>query len=312
MSQHILRGRFRDAAAPWLFVGPWLLGLVTLVAFPFAASFVLSFCRYDMLSAPQYVGLHNYQRLAQEIAAGEGFARALYQTAYYALLAVPLSIAVGIALAVMLSWNVRGRSIYRTVFFLPSVVPIVATSVLWIWLLDPNDGLVNWVLSWFGLPPQLWLKGHEEVLWTGRFGSKDALVLMSLWGVGNFMIIYLAAIGDVPRQLYEAAQLDGAGPVRRFRHVTLPLLTPVIFFNLVMGLIQSVQAFTQIYIVSEGTGQPAGSLLVLSLFVFLSAFADLDMGYASAVAWVLFVLLVVATAALFRWSRAWVHYQGMR
>jgi multiple sugar transport system permease protein len=159
-----------------------------------------------------------------------------------------------------------------------------------------------------GLPGQLWFKGTGEAALSLDFGSKDALVLMSLWGVGNFMIIYLAAIGEVPQELYEAAELDGAGPLRRFRHITLPLLTPVIFFNLVMGLIQSVQAFTQVYIVSEGTGKPDGSTLMLSLHLFLAAFKDLEMGYASAMAWILFVILAVCTAALFRSARHWVHY----
>jgi multiple sugar transport system permease protein len=311
----------RQPLAGLLFVSPWLIGLALLVVFPFAASLVWSFCRYDLLSPPQFIGTENYQRLAREILSGEDFGQAIWNTAYYALLAVPLSIALGVTLAVMLSWRVRGQAVYRTIFFLPSVVPAVAASALWLWLLDPAHGLVNHLLQSVGLPGQLWFKGTSEgalslpaTLFDGRpgvslaFGSKDALVLMSLWGVGNFMIIYLAAIGDIPRELYEAAEIDGAGPLRRFRHLTLPLLTPVIFFNLVMGLIQSVQAFTQAYIVSEGTGQPAGSTLMLSLHLFLAAFQDLEMGYASAMAWILFAILAVCTAALFRTSRRWVHY----
>jgi multiple sugar transport system permease protein len=228
---------------------------------------------------------------------------------------VPLSIALGVGLAVMLSWNVRGRAVYRTVFFLPSVVPAVASSILWLWLLDPQAGLVNYLLSLVGLPGPGWFNSTAEAAWlpgwvygAGGFGSKDALTLMSLWGVGNFMIIYLAAIGEIPAELYEAAQLDGAGPLTRFRHVTLPLLTPVIFFNLVMGLIHAVQAFTQVYIVSEGQGAPAGSTMMLSLYVFLSAFKYLEMGYASAIAWAMFVLVVLVTWALFRSSRYWVYY----
>jgi multiple sugar transport system permease protein len=307
------RRQIRATLTGLSFAGPWLIGLVALFVYPFAASLYWSFCDYDLLTPPRYVGAANYRRLAEEILAGEHFGRAVWNTAYYALLSVPLSIALGIALAVMLSWKVRGQAIYRTVFFLPSVVPVVASSVLWLWLLDPKKGLVNFVFSRVGLGEPLWFKGTAEAAWPPAwfdFGSKDALVLMSLWGVGNFMIIYLAALGDIPKQLYEAAELDGAGAARRFRHITLPLLSPVIFFNLVMGLIQSVQAFTQIYIVSEGTGEPAGSTLVLSLYLFLSAFQDLNMGYASAIAWLLFVVLLVCTAALFRSSRYWVHYQG--
>jgi len=296
------------------FVSPWLVGLGLLVVYPFAASLYWSFCRFDLLSPPEFIGTQNYQRLASEVATGERFGQALWNTSYYALLSVPLSIALGILLAIMLSWQVRGQAVYRTLLFLPSVVPVVAASVLWLWLLDPRDGLVNVALSWLSIKPQLWLKGPTEALAPPGFldcGSKDALVLMSLWGVGNFMVIYLAAIGDIPRPLYEAAELDGAGRLRRFWHITIPMLSPVIFFNLVMGLIQSVQAFTQVYIVSEGTGEPAGWSLMLSLHLFLSAFQDLDMGYASAVAWLMFVVLLVATAILFRTARHWVHYPGV-
>ena len=299
----------RQPLAGLLFVGPWLIGLASLVAFPFAASLVWSFCRYDLLSPPRFIGGENYERLAREILRGEDFGQAVWNTAYFALVSVPLSIALGVALAVMLSWRVRGQAVYRTIFFLPSVIPVVAASALWMWILDPAHGLVNHLLARVGLPGQLWFKGTGEAALSLDFGSKDALVLMSLWGVGNFMIIYLAAIGEIPQELYEAAELDGAGPVRRFRHVTLPLLTPVIFFNLVMGLIQSVQAFTQVYIVSEGTGKPGGSTLVLSLHLFLAAFKDLEMGYASAMAWILFAILAICTAALFRSSRLWVHYR---
>jgi multiple sugar transport system permease protein len=298
-----------------LFVSPWLAGFVLLTLYPILATLYWSFCRVDMLNPPEPVGWENYERLAADLVAGERFGQAVWNTAYYALLSVPLSIAVGLGLALMLAWNVRGQAVYRTVLFLPSVVPVVATSALWMWLLEPDDGLVNYLLSLVGLPGGNWLKGIGETAWppgwqtAGVFGSKDALVLMALWGVGNFMIIYLAALGDVPEQLYEAAQLDGAGPLRRFRHITLPLLTPVIFFNLIMGIIQSVQAFTQIYIVSEGTGGPVGSTLVLSLHIFLAAFRDLEMGYASAMAWVLFVFVTLLTLLVFRTSRHWVFYQ---
>jgi multiple sugar transport system permease protein len=307
----------RAALTALLFISPWLVGFFALVVYPFGASLFWSFQRFDMLTPPEYVGAANYTRLAEELASGERFGQAVWNTAYYALLSVPLSIVLGITLAVMLAWNVRGRAVYRTIFFLPAVVPAVASSILWLWLLDPQAGLVNYVLSSVGLPTPGWFNSTAEAAWipgwfTGRggFGSKDGLVLMSLWGVGNFMIIYLAALGDIPAQLYEAAELDGAGPVRRFRLITLPMLSPVIFFNLVMGLIQAVQAFTQIYIVSEGQGAPAGSTLVLSLYIFLSAFKYLDMGYASAIAWMMFLAIVLVTVGLFRTSHRWVFYQG--
>lgn len=319
-----------------LFASPWLIGFLLLIAYPFIASLYWSLCRFDLINPPELVGSDNYERLGAEVALQQGFGLALQNTLYYSLLSVPLSIVLGILLAVMLSWKIRGQAIYRTIFFLPAVIPVVASSILWIWLLDPQDGLVNYLISLdfidkrlgfdIGLDKQNWLTqsrsavSAEGVSTIGSwlrgegplllFGAKDALILMSLWGVGNTMIIFLAAIGDVPKTLYEAATIDGAGPVRRFLHITLPMLSPVIFFNLVMGLIRSIQTFTSIYILSEGSGQPGQSLLVFSLHLFLSAFSDLEMGYASAMAWVMFVLLVMSTVLLFRSSKYWVHYRA--
>ncbi len=304
---------------PLAFVSPWLAGFAALIVYPFCATLYWSFCRYDLLRPPRWAGLANYERLADELVHDGRFAQALANTCYYALVSVPLSIALGVLLAVMLAWNVRGREVYRTLLFLPSVVPVVAGAILWTWLLDPQAGLVNSVLRGLGLPAPGWFNSIREaaspLAWyrgQGGLGSKDALVLMNLWGVGNFMVIYLAALGDISPQLYEAAELDGAGRLQRFWHITLPLLSPVIFFNLVMGLIHAVQAFTQIYIVSQGQGAPSGSTLMLSLHLFLSAFKYLDMGYASAMAWVLFVVVLAVTWLLFRSSRHWVHYPGGR
>ncbi len=310
-----------------LFASPWMVGFVLLVAWPFAASIYWSFCEFDLINPPQWIGTENYSRLMSEMRDGTGFAVALRNTACYAMLSVPLSIGLGLLLAIMLSWKVRGQAIYRTLFYLPAVVPVVATSVLWLWLLDPADGMVNYLFGWIGLADQNWLtqarsavssEGLETVRgWTRGentltlFGAGDALILMSVWAVGNAMIIFLAAIGDVPNSLYEAATIDGAGWWSKFRHVTLPMLSPVILFNLIMGLIRSVQMFASVYILSEGTGQPGNSLLMFSLHLFLSAFADLEMGYASAMAWVVFVLLVVSTLTLFRTSRYWVYYRNV-
>jgi len=314
----ISNAKLRAVARAAPFLAPWAIGFAALVVYPFVMSLYWSFCRYDLLSPPEYIGWGNYRRLASELVAGGQFGRAIWNTAYYALASVPLSIALGVGLAALLSQNLRGMSVYRTLWFLPSVVPTVAAAVLWMWMLDPQAGLVNYLLvDWLGLARQGWFNSTSEALWPGSwqsrtsgnlFGSKDALVLMSLWGVGNFMVIYLAAIGDIPSSLYEAATIDRAGPLRRFWHITLPLLSPVIFFNLVMGVIKSVQAFTEVYLVSEGQGAPAGSTLVLSLHLFLAAFGDLEMGYASAIAWVLFVVILVVTVWLFRTARHWVHY----
>ena len=285
--------------------------------YPFSVSLYWSFCDYDLLSPPVWVGGKHYHRLAGEIVSGNGFGRALWNTFYYAGISVPFSIALGVGLAVMLSWRIRGQAFWRTLCFLPSVVPVVAAAILWRWLLDPQDGPLNAALSVVGLPGPGWFHDYREAGWPpgwfngqASFGSKDGLVLMALWGVGNFMVIYLAALGDVPDRLHEAAALDGAGRWSRFWHVTIPTLSPVIFFNLIMGVIQSIQTFTQIYIVSEGTGEPERSTLVISLHLFLSAFQDLNMGYASAMAWIVFLVLASVTVLLFRSARYWVYYEG--
>jgi len=303
-----MQGRLSHSATVLLFLAPWLVGFLALVVYPFAISAYWSLCEYNMLSPPEFVGGKHYRELAQEAIAGGDFAHALWNTAYYALLAAPLSVMLGIALAMLLRLQVRGQAVFRTLFFLPSVVPVVASAVLWMWLLDPREGMANFLLSSVGIAEQRWFASPSMGLFGGGMGSKDALIMMHLWGVGNFMVIYVAALADIPRSLYEAAELDGASGWRRFRHITLPMLSPVIFFNLVMAIIQSVQVFTEIYIVSEGVGAPVKSTLVLSLYLFLTAFGELDMGKASAVAWLLFVVLLLITAALFRSSRHWVHY----
>lgn len=316
----------RNQSAGFVFASPWIVGFILLVAWPFTASLYWSFCRFDLIRPPEWIGLQNYSRLMEEFRTGTGFALALRNTALYAALAVPLSVAVGLGLALLLSLDVRGRAFFRTAFYLPSMVPVVAASVLWMWLLNPTDGLVNYGLGWVGIDGQNWLTQSRSAVslesvdvaknWVRGegplllFGALDGLILMTVWGVGNAMVIFLAAIGDVPKSLYEAATIDGAGWWGRFRHVTLPMLSPVILFNLVMGLVRSVQTFASVYVLSEGTGQPGNSLLLFSLHLFLSAFSDLQMGYASAMAWLMFVVLVVTTLLLFRSSRRWVYYRN--
>jgi len=226
------------------------------------------------------------------------FWTALTNVFYYAALAVPLGIAFGVALALLLNSPIRGISIYRTAFFLPSIVPVVATSVLWMWLLNPQIGLVNMLLRVVGVEGPTWL---ASTAW-----SKPSLVIMSVWGVGGSMLIYLAGLKDIPESLYEAAVVDGANLWQRVRYVTLPMLTPVIFFNLVMGLIGAFQYFTQAYVMTGGG--PLDSTLFYSLQLFFQAFRYLKLGYASAMAWVLFVLVVGVTALLFRSQKRWVHY----
>ncbi len=311
-----MSGSARQTSLGPLFISPWIVGFLLLTVYPFVVSLYWSFCRYDLLSAPEWIGTAHYRRLGRELLSGAEFGQALWNTGYYAALVVPGSVVLGVSLALLLTAEARGQAAYRALFFLPSIIPTVATSILWMWLLDPKKGLVNRFLAVTGVEPT-WLNSSAELLdvsgWfdgTAGLGSKDALALMSLWGVGNFIIIYLAALENIPRELYEAAELDGAGRWRKLCHITLPQLTPVIFFNIVMGVVSAVQYFTQAYVVSGGTGGPEGSTRVLSLHIFLWGFKYLEAGYASAAAWSLFVLVVLITLFLFRTAHRWVHYGG--
>ena len=284
-----------------LFISPWLLGFLVFTLFPFAASFYFSFCWYDGLKAPQWIGLENYHRLFFEEPL---FWKSVCNTLYYAVFEVPLGICFGVGIALLLNMNVRGIAIYRTIFFLPSIVPAVASSVLWMWLLNPQFGVINTLLRFIGIPGPGWI--------TSPNWSKPALILMGLWGVGGTMVIYLAGLQDIPQSLYEAAELDGANAWRRTLHITLPILTPVIFFNLVMGLIGAFQYFTQAYVMTQnnpgGPGSPVNSTLFYNLYLFNQAFAYLNFGFASALAWVLFIFVSILTLIVFKTQGRWVHY----
>ncbi len=275
------------------FIAPWLAGFLVFTAVPFLVSVYLSFCRYDVASPPVWVGTANYVELFAE---DPMFWKALANTLTYALVAVPLGIATAFALALLLNLELRGIAFYRTVFFLPYIVPAVASSVVFMWVLNPQIGLANAVLHLFGIEGPVWLKGA----WAMR-----TLILMSLWGVGGSVVIYLAGLKDIPLSLYEAATIDGAGPLQRTLHITLPMMTPVIFFNLVMGVIGAFQYFTQAYIMTQGDPD---STMFYALYLFYRAWRYLDMGYASAMAWILFVVVAGITAALFSSQRRWVHY----
>ncbi len=279
----------------WLFASPIVIGLLVFTVYPFFASLYLSFCDYDIFTSPNWIGWTNYTTLFTQ---DPLFWKSLKNVLFYTAFAVPLSIAFGVILALLLDANIRGLSVYRTLFFLPSIVPIVASSVLWMWLLNPRIGLVNTLLRLVGVEGPAWL---NDPGW-----SKPSLIIMAVWGVGHFMIIYLAGLKDIPVTLYEAAMVDGASAWQRMRHVTLPMLTPVIFFNLVMGLIGAFQYFTQAFIMTAGG--PLDSTLFYALNLFYQAFRYLKMGYASAMAWVLFVIVVAITAAVFKSQGRWVHY----
>ena len=286
---------FKKNAIGYAFISPWLLGFLVFTAGPFLVSVYLSFTRYDIVSAPVWVGWANYHKL---LTGDPLFWKSLGITFKYALVAVPVGIVAGVGLALLLNLEIRGISVYRTVFYVPSIVPVVATSVIFVWLLNPQIGLVNGLLRWFGIVGPAWLQDTKWAFWS--------LVFMSLWGVGGSMIIYLAGLKDIPAALYEAAIIDGAGAWQRTRHVTLPMITPVIFFNLIMGVIGAFQYFTQAYVMT--LGGPEDSTHFYALYLFNRAWRYLDMGYASAMAWILFVIVMVFTILIFRTHKRWVHY----
>ncbi len=288
-------GKLRRHLVGFAFISPWLIGFLIFTAIPFFSSVYLSFTRYDIVSAPRWVGAANYATLFQN---DPLFWKSLGITFKYALIAVPLGTLCSVALALLLNHAVPGISVFRTIFYLPSIVPVVATSVVFMWILNPQIGLVNGILRNFGITGPAWLQDKNWAFWS--------LVGMSIWGVGGSMVIYLAGLKDVPVHLYEAATIDGANPWQRLTRITLPMLTPVIFFNVVMGVIGAFQYFTQAFVMTQGG--PEDSTLFYALYLFDRAWRYFDMGYASAMAWILFLIVVTITGALFKTQSRWVHY----
>jgi multiple sugar transport system permease protein len=287
----------RRHGAGFFFISPWLIGFLVFKLGPFLSSVFLSFNSYDVISPPHWVGLANYQTLAQD---DPMFWHSLWVTIRYALCAVPLGVLAGVVLALLLNAETPGQPIFRTILYMPSIMPAVATSVVFMWLLNPERGLVNGVLQAVGVRGPAWL---QDTTW-----APISLVLMSLWGVGNSMIIYLAGLKDIPRYLYEASVIDGANGWQRLRSITLPMLTPVIFFNLVMGVIYSFQFFTEAFVMTRGG--PEGSTTTYALYLFQRAWQFMDMGYACAMAWVVFLIVMGVTGVLFKFQSKWVHFGG--
>ena len=282
----------------YLFISPWLIGFTAFHLWPFLRSIYLSFTRYNIVTEPKWVGMANYKMLLTQ---DELFWKSAWVTVKYAIISVPLAIVAGVGLALLLNANVKGIALFRTIFYLPSIVPTVASSVLFIWLLNPNIGLINQLLAMVGIHGPAWLRTAPWAFYS--------LVLMALWGVGGSMVIYLAGLKDIPVHLYEAATIDGANPLKKLRHITLPMMTPVIFFNLIMGIIGAFQTFTQAYVITPNGG-PQDSTYFYSLYLYNRAWKYLDMGYASAMAWMLFIVIITLTAVVFRSQKKWVHYGG--
>lgn len=277
-----------------LFCGPAIAGLLIFTAYPVLASLYYSFCNYTVLKPASFVGMANYAALVKD----KFFYQSLYNTLFYAALSVPVGMLTAFLLAVLLNAKVKGLAFFRTIFYLPSIVPVVASSVLWLWLLNPDSGMVNAVIDGIGRLLNIPLQGPgwmQSPLW-----SKPSLVLMSTWGVGGWMVIFLAGLQDVPKEMYEAASIDGAGRGSMLFSITIPFMARHIVFVAVMGLIGASQFFAPAYVMTGGSGEPAGSTLFYSLYLFQQAFSYFQMGYACALAWVLFAVIFAGTLLFFR------------
>ena len=284
-----------------LFISPWLFGFIVFGIFPILYTFFLSLTRYSGIKPPVFIGIQNYQR----IAADPLFWKSAYNTLYYTFLAVPIGVVVAMALALAMNRKVREVAVYRAIYYLPSILPLFAISFVFVVLLNPGYGLVNWALSAAGLPSPNWLGDPAY--------SKLALVMIAQLGAGQFALVFLAGLRGIPIELYESASLDGAGTLSKFRRITLPLMTPVILYDLIIGLSYGLQVFTSAYILTGGGRTAAGadnSLLTYVFYLYKQAFQYGQMGYAAAMSVIMFVVSVIIAAAVFRWARSWVFYGG--
>ncbi|HEX6759350.1 MAG TPA: sugar ABC transporter permease [Propionibacteriaceae bacterium] len=287
----------RDNKAGYLFLLPWLIGLVVIVAGPMFASLYLSFTNYSLIQAPEWVGLDNYARMLED----PRLHKSLSVTFIYVIVGVPAQLIVALGVAMLLNEGMRGLAFYRSIFYLPSMLGAsVAIAVLWRQMFEV-DGLVNQVLRQVGIPATTsWIADPQYALWT--------IILLHVWTFGSPMVIFLAGLRQIPGMYYEAASVDGASKWAQFRKITLPLLSPIIFFNLVLQVINAFQSFTQAYVVSNGTGGPADSTLFYTLYLYQRGFVQFQMGYAAAMAWLLVVIIAAFTAINFYFSKRWVFY----
>ena len=285
------------------FVAPFLIGFVVFSALPMLASLALSFTDFDPRRPAeiQFIGLDNYARMLRDPILLES----LWVTVRFAVMVVPLTLAFALAVAMLVnSTLLAGRNVFRTLFYMPMQIPLVASTIVWIGVLHATTGWLNLSLGAVGIDGPNWL---QSVVWVG-----PALALMGIWGIGNFMLIFIAGLQGVPSELYDAAKVDGAGPVASFRHVTLPQISPVIFYNLIIALIGAFQYFTQAFVVSNGRGDPDNATLFYNFYLYRQGFPFFHMGYASALAWVLVVIVLALTVVLFRTSGRWVFEGGQR
>jgi multiple sugar transport system permease protein len=305
------RRNARKGLTVLLFMSPWIVGFLGLILYPMVSSLYFSFTRYSLLSTPEWVGLENYKLMLRD----PFFWLAIRNTVWLIVVGVPLRITFAIFTAWLLTLPRNGSRVYRTIYFVPSIAPPVAAALAFILVFQPAFGPINQILRGFG-----W--NHPPLWFYGPGSSKWGIVILGLWGVGDAMIIFLAGLLDVPRQLYEAADIEGASGWQKFRHVTLPMISPVIFFSLVIGVIYGFQLFTQAYVTSLATsgssitdaasslGTPEGSMMFFSVYLYQQGFQSFRMGYASALAWVLFAITMACTLLIIKGSRRWVFYQG--
>ena len=280
----------------YFFIAPAIIGLICFSFGPMLFSLGISFTKWDVISAKEFIGLDNYKALFHDPL----FFKSLKVTLYYTLLSVPLITCIPLLIAMLLNTKVKGISIFRAIFYVPSIVPIVASAAVWMYIYNPMYGLLNSILKALGL--------HTQNFIVSEGGAEPSLAVMALWAAGNTVVIYLAGLQGVSRQLYEAAEIDGAGAVARFFHITVPMMTPIIFYNFVMAIINSMQIFTQAYIMTDGG--PANATFFYSLMVYRTAFKQSRMGYSAAMSWIFFIIIAVLTLIVFKSQKKWVVYEN--
>lgn len=287
----------REHVAFYLFASPWLIGLLAFTIGPMVSSLYLSLTEYDVITSPKFVGIANYVQLFTD---DELVRQSLKVTILYSIGAVPLVLGVSFCVALLMNQRIRGVSVFRTIYYLPGVISGVPVALLWMWILNPDFGLLNNALRIIGISGPKWLFSTTWVI--------PSFVLMSLWTIGFPMVTFLAGLQGIPAQLYEAAEIDGAGPWAKFRYVTVPMMSPIILFNVISGLIDSFQTFTPAFLMTNGG--PANASLFYGLYLYNNAFKWFNMGYASALAWLMFAIILVLTGVVFRSSIRWVYYEG--
>jgi multiple sugar transport system permease protein len=293
----------REARLFWLLIAPWIIGFILLTLGPMLASLYISLTRWDVLTAPRFIGLDNYIFI---LTRDSDFRQALKVTTIFSLISIPLQLIIALGLAILLNEATRMVGLFRTLFYLPAVVAVVASAVLWQWLLNPDVGPINGFLRLFGLQGPKWFADPNWAL--------PGLILMSMWGVGGQMLIFLAGLKGIPKSLYEAGEIDGASRVQRFFRITLPMLSSTLFFNLVLGIIGSFQTFGSAWVISSARagipGGPAKSTLFYMLYTWIKGFGETQMGYAAALSWILFAIILVLTLITLRSSSLWVYYES--